>query len=252
LALSATAAPLAGSRTDRATVAVTLAVREPVPAGAEAPRVMVPTDVRVSAYTTEGSHKATQRSTAAVQLRAGASGDSEYEVVSKIELPPGRFRLRIAAHNGLAGKTGSVTVDVIVPDFAGETASMSGVVIGASPGRPSAPRDVFAGVLPIVPTAQRQFARDDRVTAFLQIYQQAPQASPAIVNVRIVDDTDASVLDEQISIAAAQFRPGRILHAAPVEFRLPIERLTAGRYLLTFEASVQGKTLRRDVRFSVR
>jgi hypothetical protein len=42
------------------------------------------------------------------------------------------------------------------------------------------------------------------------------------------------------------------VRSAEFRYRLPLERLAAGRYLLTFEATVSDATRRRDVQFSVR
>ena len=42
------------------------------------------------------------------------------------------------------------------------------------------------------------------------------------------------------------------LRAAEVQYQLPLGRLPAGPYLLTFEATMGKVTLRRDVQFSVR
>jgi hypothetical protein len=40
--------------------------------------------------------------------------------------------------------------------------------------------------------------------------------------------------------------------AADYQFRLPIERLKTGEYLLTLEAAIGKATARRDVRFAVK
>jgi hypothetical protein len=246
--------------------------------------VTVATDLRVTAFTTEGDNKGTQRSTAKVVLRAGATGDADYEALSRIDLPPGRYRLRLAAHIESAAKTGTVMVDVIVPDFNREPASMSGVVMGATPGRPSAPRDLFTGVLPIVPTAQRLFEKSDRATALFDLYQIAGKPMfPANIALRVTDAQGAVVIKDAQTIAADRFgnaQPQTANAAAPptfggtksipavpaprvdaassalrtAEFRypLPLDKLTTGRYLLTFEVMVGTMSLRRDVQFEVR
>ena len=251
--MRATAAPFALPGNARmASVAVALGIREPVPAKAGADRVEVVTELRIGAYTTEGDDKATQRSTARVLLRPGADGDAEYEALSRINLPPGRFRLRIAAHNSVAAKVGSVTVDVIVPDFAREPASLSGVVLGVTPGRPSAPRDLFAPAMPVVPTTQREFGAGDRATAFFEVYQRAGTPVDAALNVRIVDGLDRVALTDTVAIAAGQFTPARTLATAPVRYDVPVDRLAPGRYLLTLEVNILGQALRRDVQFTVK
>ncbi len=117
-----------------AAVVIALGVRQPVPESAATGRVTVTTELQTSAFTTEGDLRGSQRHTAKVQLRAGAQGDADYEALSRIDLPPGRYRLRLAAYHDAAGKTGTVSVDVYVPDFNRDAASMSGVVISADAG----------------------------------------------------------------------------------------------------------------------
>jgi hypothetical protein len=285
LPLRATVAPFAIPGKGRAAaVAIALGVRQPVPESAAKERVTVTTELRVTAFTTEGHNKGTQRHTAKVILRAGAQGDADYEALSRIDLPPGRYRLRLAAHHAAAAKTGTVMVDVTVPDFNRDPASMSGVVIGATPGRPSAPRGLLAGIVPIVPTAQRMFTKADRATALFYLYQNAGRPmSPARLTIRIVDGHGAALIEDAQTLAVDRFSaaqsqvqgyqpstvggtktipsigaPVRLagqdspLRAAEFEYPLPLDRLPAGRYLLTFEATVGTTVLRRDVQFEVK
>ena len=267
-----------------AAVTIALGVRQPVPESAAKERVTVATDLQVTAFTTEGDNKGTQRSTAKVVLRPGAQGDADYEVLSRIDLPPGRFRLRLAAYHEAAAKTGTVMVDVMVPDFNRDVASMSGVVIAASPGRPSAPRDLFKEILPVIPTAQRSFATSDRVTALFDLYQIAGKGVlPATVATTITDEHDVARITESRTLppdrfvgaesAAAPPNPGGVtggtksiptlttqpraevgsgaIRAAEFQYPLPLDRLASGRYLLTFEAAIGQARLRRDVMFQV-
>jgi hypothetical protein len=161
---------------------------------------------------------------------------------------------------------------------------MSGVVIGATPGRPSAPRDLLIDVLPIIPTAQRLFEKSDRATALFDLYQIASKPMfPANVTARITDGQGVVAIKESQTLGVDRFvaapaqaanpatptiggtrsippvTPGTrvdaalpILRAAEFRYPLPLDRLTTGRYLLTFEAMVGTRALRRDVQFEVR
>ncbi len=253
LPLRATAAPFAiAGRSNLAAVTIALGIRQPIASDSRA-GVPVTTDLRVSAYTTEGHNKGTQRSTATITVRPGAQGDAEYEALSRIDLPPGRFRLRVAAYHDLAARSGTVMVDVIVPDFSKAPASISGVVLSAQPGRPSAPRDLFTPLIPVVPTAQRDFATSDHANAFFYLYQAARLAPlPAQVSTRITDVHDAALIDETTTIAVDRFTVAGSLRSAGIPYSLPLSRLAPGAYLLTFEARIGEVTLRRDVQFTVR
>ncbi|HEX5070156.1 MAG TPA: VWA domain-containing protein [Vicinamibacterales bacterium] len=268
-----------------AAVTIALGVRQPVPESAAKERVTVATELEVVAFTTEGDNKGTQRSTAKVVLRPGAQGDADYEALSRIDLPPGRYRLRLAAYHEAAGKTGTVMADVLVPDFNRDVASMSGVVVSASPGRPSAPRDLFKEILPFVPTAQRAFTTSDKVTTLFDLYQNAGRGvGPATVAIRITDDHDVVVRSESQVLSADGFVSAKTsqapmpiggtiggtksiptitpqaqaesgsstIRAAEFQYTLPIERLVAGRYLLTFDVTIGQARLRRDVIFQVK
>ena len=284
LPLRAAVAPFAiPGKANLAAVAIALGVRQPVPEAAATGRVTVSTDLRVTAFNTEGDNKGTQRSTAKVVLRAGAQGDADYEALSRINLPPGRYRLRLAAHLESAAKTGTVMVDVDVPDFNRDAASMSGVVIGATPGRPSAPRDLFQDVLPVLPTAQRLFEKTDRASAVFCLYQLAGKPmAPADVAVRVTDGRGDVLMSDKQTLPVDRFisaqsqtaalpqtpttggtrsvptvpvqRPDQSspLRAAEFRYALPLERLSPGRYLLTFDVTVGAVKLRRDVQFEMR
>ena len=114
----------------------------------------------------------------------------------------------------------------------------------------AAPETAFKDVLPVLPTARREFARTDRVRAFLRIYQggHAP-LSPVRISTRIQDDGGQSVFEEELEIPAAQFVTNR---AADYLREMPLETLRAGEYLLTIEVPERTRTERRDVRFTVR
>jgi hypothetical protein len=261
LPLRATVAPFAvPGKTRLAAVTIALGVRQPIPEAAAKGRVTVSTDLQVTAFTTEGDNKGTARYTAKVVLRPGSQGDADYEALSRIDLPPGRYRLRLAAYHEAAAKTGTVMVDVVVPDFSRELASMSGVILAATPGRPSAPRDILKDVVSIVPTAQRLFDRKDRATALFRLYQNAGRKmTPASLVIRIVDGHGAPVSSETQMIGLDRFADvggnaaiPSTLRTAEVQYKIPFDRLPSGPYLITFEGTLGGTVLRRDVQFEIR
>jgi hypothetical protein len=279
-------APFAVAGQRLSTVTVVLGVRQPIPAAAAKGRITETTELVTSAFTPEGDPRGSQRHTARVTLRAGSDGDASYEVLGRIDLPPGRYRLRMAAHNATSGRTGSVFADVVVPDYSDAAASLSPVVLGATPGLASAPRDLFSKLLPFVPTSERTFTKADRVTSLLRLYQSGRRTvERADVVIRIRDASNIEVASETRTIAADRFtaageslivqtpppvRPaigGRAapppspsadafanlsLRSADVQYALPISRLPPGMYLLTFEVTMGTSVMRRDVRFEVK
>jgi VWFA-related protein len=279
LPLEVTLAPFAvpGQRTSA--VAVALGVRQLITASAQ-DRAVLETELQTSAFTPDGNPRGSQRHTARVLLRPGAAGEAEYDVLGRIDLAPGRYRLRLAAHNAAANKSGSVFADVEVPDFATQPLAASGVVLGAVPGRPSGPREALAPILPVIPTTLRDFMVSDRVTAFVRLYQSGRRSyAPVNLSIRIVDRHDVTRVTHAEALAvdrfagetppapiaelprgrgAAQTRPNAAevvnpgLRSADVRFVIPFDRLGPGPHLLTFEANSGDARVRRDVRFSVR
>jgi hypothetical protein len=127
--------------------------------------------------------------------------------------------------------------------------SLSGIVLTASPAILSASKNAVANLMPVVPTAQRRFARTDRVTAFVRIYQAAGKpAQPASLTARIVDIKDSVLLNEVETLTAERFADN---NGADYRINLPAERLGSGEYLLTIETSQGKQTARRGVRFTV-
>jgi hypothetical protein len=128
--------------------------------------------------------------------------------------------------------------------------SLSGIAVAASPARAAAPPDAFAGLLPIVPTAQRQFGKSDTVTAFVRVYQRLKDAGGLVdVTARIIDATDRSVFQAAVSVPAERFSS---YLASDYRLQLPIERLATGEYLLTIDARQGERTARTGLRFTIK
>jgi hypothetical protein len=108
-----------------------------------------------------------------------------------------------------------------------------------------------APTLPIAPTTLRTFSRGDQVRAFLQIYEgtrRTDAVSPVTTRVRVSDAQGRAVHDESLVFTEKDFQNRRLDHHIDV----PVDRLTAGEYLLTVDADMKNHTARRAVRFAVR
>jgi hypothetical protein len=174
---------------------------------------------------------------------------SRYDLLTRIDVKPGEYELRLSAHSAVLDKFGSVYAHVDVPDFVKAPLSLSGVVIDATPGVPAAPIEALKDVVAVVPTSEREFVRVDRVNAFVRVYQGGKAAlAPVTVMIRILDAQGATVIEQSDTLDAHAFKAGR---AADEKFALPLARLAPGEYLLTMEATLGKSTARRDVRFRV-
>jgi len=97
--------------------------------------------------------------------------DRYYELLSRLPIKPGRYELRVAVE--VDGRVGSAYTTVEVPNFEKTALSLSPIAISRTPAIATAPSDAMHGLLPIVPTAVRDFAATDEVEAFLRIHQRA-------------------------------------------------------------------------------
>lgn len=252
ISLAVSAAPFARPQLDRATVATVVAARHVLDGGMPALfEVPVPTTVNVliGAFDRRGEALGTVRQTLTLTPRQAAERVLEYEVVSSLELRPGRYEVRAAVEDTRFGRAGSVYTYVDVPDYRREDVEMSGLLIEATPARVSAPPSPLAGLVSVVPTARRAFSHSDKVTGFVRIYQGLSRPlTPGYVVTRVFDDHDRTVYNQESRIVSEQFGAGRALDFF---VDVPIARLVPGEYLLAVEARVGNETARRDARFRI-
>jgi VWFA-related protein len=229
---------------------ITLGLRQPIDIQ-PGPPVKETVSFLTQAYSTNGDRRGSPRfHTVTLDLRPNPSGEVKYEVLSRLDLKPGRYHLRMSAQSRAFGKSGSIYHDVEIPDFSKAPLALSGVVVSATPQVTSGPRELIKPLLPAVPTTQREFV-GHQGAAFLRVYQggKAPIA-PVSINARIVDRSGRVAFERADAIAADRFNRHR---AADYDFALPIDRLSQGAYLLTFHATLgPDVAATREVRFIVR
>jgi VWFA-related protein len=249
ITLRVSATPFALPSRTEAGLAIVLGVRHPPLPGDVGARASGTLDVLTSAFAPDGRQRGSVKQIARVIGRAGSEVQAEYEVLSRLDLPPGRYQIRVAAHSPALDRTGSVYTDVEIPDFRRDTLSLSGIVLSATPSLAAAPADALSTMVPVVPTSQRTFGSQADVIAFVEVYhgRRAPSA-PLPITVTIADDADRRVFSVSESLAPDRFNQQ---HTAPFQFQLPLDRLGAGRYMLTIEVPQGAKPPRRHVRFDV-
>lgn len=236
----------------KSTVAIALTVRQPRNAAAEEPaastKPATTVDVLASAFDAEGRVWGTRKLSVKLGLNAANRGSIVYEILPRMTLSPGTYEIRVAARTADA-RSGSVYTFVDVPDFSHSAVSLSGIVLEATPAVAAAPPDAYADLLPVVPTARRDFGASDRVSAFVRVYQGGSHALvPATLTTRIVDATNEQITKSTRELDVSLFAKGR---AFDHRFDLP-RNLAAGEYLFTVELAADGKTAERALRFRVR
>ena len=113
-------------------------------------------------------------------------------MLSQVDLPPGRYQLRVAAAEE-GGKSGSVITDLEVPDFSAAPMMMSGLSVTSSSAAQAPtvkPKDPLAQFLPGPATTVREFSRDDQLALFAEFYENLKNAPPHKVDITTTIRTD--------------------------------------------------------------
>jgi hypothetical protein len=211
---------------------------------------LVPIDVRSRALP-----QVRQLGNITVPADARAAVEREgLRVLTKTDLQPGRYQLRIAV--GTAQRGGSVIYDLDVPDFSKKQLAMSGVVI-RGPNDPDGvflpPGDPLQALAIRAPTTVRLFRDGDRVSVFAEIYD-TTGGRPHTVEVRAALRNEAGEVTtiSSVSRSSDELRTsgGMLRFEAP----LPLANLPAGRYVVSVAAasSAGGDLVSRSVPVRVR
>ncbi len=162
-------------------------------------------------------------------------------------LPPGKYDIRVSAQSVERRWRGGLLGDVVVPDFAKDALSMSGLFLSDVAGA-SARLDELSALIGMTPTTDRAFAASETVTAAVRVYQAKQPLAPVTMKVTILDARDKPVLETSERLAPDAFGSG------PADYRvpLPFAKLGPGDFLLRLEASRSGaQPVKREVRFRV-
>ena len=169
---------------------------------------------------------------------------SGFRVLTRMELPPGTYQLRVAA-KASGGGTGSVHYDLVVPDFLKDPLSVSGIMVASrtSAGVPTAGAIPDLGdALPAPPTTARTFSASDELAVLAEVYDNEG-AQPHSVGITTTLKAEGRV---QV-FANSETRSSKELGGARGGYgyttKIPLKDLAPGLYVLTIEArSTLGRT----------
>jgi VWFA-related protein len=181
---------------------------------------------------------------------------SGLRMLNRLDLPPGKYQLRIAAHDQSGGNVGSVQYDLDVPDYAKVPFSMSGLVLtsGAGSAFPTVkPDEQLKPMMPGPPVALRAFPQNDEIALFTEVYDNSG-ATPHKVDILTTVTTDEGKVlfktEEVRDSTDLAGKSGGYGYAA----RVPLKDLALGSYVLKVEAKSRlGKTppVARELQFTV-
>ena len=175
----------------------------------------------------------------ATRTRVEQSG---VRVLKRMELPSGRYRLHVAAHETVQGRSGSLIYDLEVPDLDKPSVALSGVVLLSRSGAAivTAHADErIKDMLPGQPTALRTFLQDDELAAFAEVYDEGGVSPHPVDIVTIVRSDAGAVVFEKAEDRPSSDLPGVPGSARRQTVRIPLTNLEPGRYILSVEARSQ-------------
>jgi len=187
----------------------------------------------------QGHIQASERGTLDMNLSASTRAEVAQHgvrVISRLDVPPGSYVLRVAGIDDGGNSRGSVQYDLTVPDFSKSPLAMSGLVIAsaADVNRPTTGSDTtWRERFEQPPTTARVFTAADNILVSGEIYAAVPHGDiSATTTLRrasgeVVFDSEHT-LDETASGARSTFR---------YQTMIPLQGVDPGEYVLVVEAA---------------
>jgi VWFA-related protein len=181
---------------------------------------------------------------------------SGLRMLNRLELPPGKYQLRIAAHDQSGGNVGSVQYDLDVPDYAKVPFSMSGLVLtsGAGSAFPTVkPDEQLKPMMPGPPVALRAFPQNDEIALFTEVYDNAGATPHKVDIITTVTTDEGKVLFKTEEVRDSTDLGGK-RGGYGYATRVPLKDLALGSYVLKVEAKSRlGSTppVARELQFTV-
>jgi hypothetical protein len=176
-------------------------------------------------------------------------------LLSRLEVPPGRYQFRVGAHESTGGTLATVPYDLEVPDYASVPLGLSGLVLTSSRAdeyvTPN-PDPQLKDVLPSPPIAARRFRAGETLSTFLEVYDRTSEQAHALTVL-------TTVLDGRVGRPVFQTSDNRAAEATDklrthgFTARIPLKEFKPGTYVVRVEASssVDKASAVREVPFEV-
>jgi hypothetical protein len=177
-------------------------------------------------------------------------------MLNRVDLPPGRYQVRIAARDTANAALGSVIYDLEVPDFYKQPISLSGIAMTSMSGSAlmtAKPDEQLKAVLPAAPIAIRTFPQNDEMALFAEVYDNSGKTPHKVdIVTSIVTDDGKTVFktEDERDSSELQGAKGGYGYTA----RIPMNDIAPGLYVLNVEARSRlgnNVTATRQVRFRV-
>jgi VWFA-related protein len=162
---------------------------------------------------------------------------SGLRVLNRMDLPPGRYQIRVASHD-VGGAVGSVVYDLDVPDYSKAPFSMSGLLLTSLSGASMVtvrPDEQTRTMLPAPPIALRTFPQNDELALFAEVYDDGalpPHKVDIVTALRSDEGTIYFKNEEERDSKDLEGKRGGYGYTA----RIPMTGVPPGPAVLTVEA----------------
>ena len=170
--------------------------------------------------------------------------------VSRLEMAPGHYQVRVAGRAARTGASGLVTCDVDVPKFEPDRLAMSSVMITSLPSVLNVTQGGarLAAAVKMPPSAGRTFVAGDQITVAVEVYP--PASAPSADLEAEIEDAQGqqrALIKTTVAVAPRQTR------VEPVVFPIDTLLLAPGRYVLRIvsRAASGGDPVQRQVPFEI-
>jgi VWFA-related protein len=145
----------------------------------------------------------------------------KYQVHTRLTIPPGHYQIRASASSAQLNRSGSVYLDVDVPDFSGESAALGGVMIGHADGARifNMESPLIKSMVPFEPTLDREFSTTDSLRVFTKLGGAALASCRPAVTIGKPDGADVRTVEVQQK-------------AGVIDSIVPLKDLLPGSYVL--------------------
>jgi hypothetical protein len=217
-------------------------------------------DVAVWASGAAGGRGISEHHQASLNLGPGTHKRvSEFglKLVMRLDLPPDRYQLRVAALAADIDARGSVFYDLDVPDFTKPPLSISHVVLtSASASRVLSirPDERLSAVLPASPTAIREFPASDQIAFLAEVYDNDRRPHQVEISTSILTGAGQDVFTARDSRSSEDLRASGA-ESYGVVYEVPLTAFEPGLYVLRILArnpADASTAVMRDVQFRIR
>jgi VWFA-related protein len=217
-------------------------------------------EVSIVAADHDGKIRGSDRQTLNLKLKPEThrilTGGGGVRMLSRIELPPARYQLRVGVYAANGGTVSTVPIDLEVPDYSKPPLALSGIVVTSSAAPvmiTPRPDEKLKQALPLPPVATRTFAKDEVLAVFAEVYDRSTPV-PHDINIKTTVLPKGGLLPVFTVADVLKQEASGAMRTRGYTAQIPARELAPGDYVMRIEAaSPDGRlTASRDVPFTIR